>query len=531
MKKKSISILSTAILAVMFSNSINAQVGVNTITPKATLDVVGKPTDSNSLDGLIPPRITAEQLNPKTYTAEQTGALIYVTEPLNTLAPTAQTALVIEKGYYLFDGTKWIPFANRDTLYDVVERGNYAGRYMSFTGDAITKQGTREAGIGYNQTTRSYYFGGMNPLQTGVDNLGWGFNSLGSLTNGRGTIGIGNNAFSTSTGGTGNEYNSGVGLNVGRLFKGDHSVGFGVNALNSNWEGEQNTVIGQASMSDGVGAGKVSYNTTLGSNSLRLANQPFGMIAIGRDTGVRSASRNSVLIGNGLANSILYSGGFKQINKLLIHSFPLNDDGSYEEQNFSGSGSWSNPLIYGDFKERWLRINGSFQLNPTYTKIATADETDMLFFNKTTGAIAYKPANNFLTTNGTVAGNPITGQLEYKGGDTVGVPNTYGLYSQNDIKVSGFTIQDDGDLIPMMYVKDKVSGNVVNVLEVLSGVINTKTKFSMGAKSLITDDTDLVSKEWVQDYVTQSTISVPNPPSTGNYTLQSVNGVMNWVAN
>ena len=406
-----------SILAIMFSATLFGQVGINTVTPKATLDVVGKPTDINSLDGLIPPRITAEQLNPKTYSTEQTGALIYVTEPLNSLTPTAQTVLVVEKGYYLFDGIKWIPFANRDTLYDVVERGNYAGRYMSFTGDATSKQGTREAGIGYNQTTKSYFFGGMNPSQSGVDNLGLGFNTLGNLTTGRGTVAIGNNAFSTSTGGVGNEYNTGAGLNVGSLFKGDHSVALGVNTLNSNWFGEQNTAIGQASMSSGIGSTIVSYNTAIGSNSLRLANQPFGNIAIGRDTGVRMGGKNNVLIGNGLANATLYSQAFNGSNKLLIHSFALNDNGTYQEPQTSTT-TWNNPLIYGDFSERWVRFNGKFQINPSYINVADSSYNKVLLHNSTTGAVG------------------------------------------------------------------------------------------------------------VQDY-----IQVPTPPSSGNFTLQSVNGVMNWVAN
>ena len=57
-----------------------SQVGINTTEPKATLDVVGKPLETNVLDGLIVPRITASQLKSKNYTSEQKGAVIYVTE-------------------------------------------------------------------------------------------------------------------------------------------------------------------------------------------------------------------------------------------------------------------------------------------------------------------------------------------------------------------------------------------------------------------------------------------------------------------
>ena len=216
-----------------------SQVGINTTEPKATLDVVGKPLETDVLDGLIVPRITATQLKAKNYTSEQKGAIIYVMENFTDSADaTGQVEWVKSVGLYEFDGAKWKRAGNsEDTLNDVVERGNYAGRFISFTGDSTTKQGTRDGAVGFNPTTKSYFFGNMNPLQIGQNNIGIGLNALENLTTGNGTVAIGNNAFSTSTGTVGtleNEYNTGVGFNVGNLFKGDHSVALGFSALNSN---------------------------------------------------------------------------------------------------------------------------------------------------------------------------------------------------------------------------------------------------------------------------------------------------------
>ena len=42
--------------------SIQGQVGINTQNPEATLEVVGKPNDTHHFDGIIPPRITGNQL-------------------------------------------------------------------------------------------------------------------------------------------------------------------------------------------------------------------------------------------------------------------------------------------------------------------------------------------------------------------------------------------------------------------------------------------------------------------------------------
>ena len=51
----SLSILSLGIIS-------HAQVGVGTNDPKATLDVVGKPTDTSTPDGVIAPRIKRTEL-------------------------------------------------------------------------------------------------------------------------------------------------------------------------------------------------------------------------------------------------------------------------------------------------------------------------------------------------------------------------------------------------------------------------------------------------------------------------------------
>lgn len=380
--KKNFLILSLTLVAL----NVFSQVGINTTEPKATLDVVGKPLETDVLDGLIVPRIAATQLKAKTYTSEQKGALIYVTEDFtDSAAATGQVEWVKSVGLYEFDGAKWKRAGNpEDTLYDVVKRGNYAGRYISFTGDSISKQGTRDAALGFNSTTKSYFFGNLNPNHTGQNNLGIGLGALENLTTGNGTIAIGNNAFKTSTGTVGtieNEYNTGVGFNVGNLFKGDYSVAFGYSALNSNWIGEQNTAIGQQAMSEGIGSGLVSYNTAIGSNALRLANQPFGNIVLGRSAGVRMSGKNNIIIGNWTASSELYSRAFNGNNKLLIHSHAF--DGSGNLANTVGT----NTLIYGDFAERWLRINGKFQINPSYISSADSSYSKILSYNSSTGEV------------------------------------------------------------------------------------------------------------------------------------------------
>lgn len=103
--KKNLLTAVTLVGIVMLTKAQEGNVGINTSSPKATLDIVGKPADATRLDGLIAPRLTGDQLSSKTYTAEQTGALVYATAAATSL--TGQVVNVSASGYYYFNGTVW----------------------------------------------------------------------------------------------------------------------------------------------------------------------------------------------------------------------------------------------------------------------------------------------------------------------------------------------------------------------------------------------------------------------------------------
>lgn len=109
-------------LASVFYFSQSGNVGINTTQPAATLDVTGEPASATKLDGIIAPRVTGEQLRAKTYTADQTGAQVYVTTA--DTAPAGQTIEVTAPGYYYFDGAKWIALnaKNSEPWFDVATK-------------------------------------------------------------------------------------------------------------------------------------------------------------------------------------------------------------------------------------------------------------------------------------------------------------------------------------------------------------------------------------------------------------------------
>lgn len=133
-------------LTLIISVAAFSQVGIETETPQATLDVVGKPADASVLDGIIAPRIEGAQLRAKAYTTTQTGALVYVT--LADTAPAGQTIDVTAPGYYYFNGTKWVIAGAGDMVNIYNADGSLTGsgtrRILTINGKELSFEGTNE---------------------------------------------------------------------------------------------------------------------------------------------------------------------------------------------------------------------------------------------------------------------------------------------------------------------------------------------------------------------------------------------------
>lgn len=90
------------IILVLLTCNINAQIGINTANPLATLEV-HKSSLSTVPEGIIPPRISADSLQMKDhlYGPAQNGALIYITKPVSKTS--TRTQQVTSSGYYVYD--------------------------------------------------------------------------------------------------------------------------------------------------------------------------------------------------------------------------------------------------------------------------------------------------------------------------------------------------------------------------------------------------------------------------------------------
>jgi len=308
----------------LLSVSVIGQVGINTQTPEATFEVVGRPDDTNHYDGIIPPRIKGDQLAAKTYSPAKKGTIVFVTSPVSKFSD--QVNKISKPGLYYFDGNVWMPFTNDDTLDTVALRGNFSPVEL------IVKNSLQ---LNFDQK-ENYILGNSRSPITGDYNSIYASDS--NITSGRGN--------------SASAYAMSQGIITGKL-----NYGAGVSALNGILNG---TISGSRNI--GIGPGAMSYITSGNDN-----------ISIGylSGTGNRTES-NNIFIGVGSGSPA--TGNRSVSNKLAIHSTPVTTSStSFWDSITNNYTDYKFALISGDFSERWVNINGKISVTPSQMPNADAD--------------------------------------------------------------------------------------------------------------------------------------------------------------
>ncbi|MFC4687416.1 beta strand repeat-containing protein [Epilithonimonas pallida] len=244
--------------ALLVSGIAYSQVGINTDTPKATLDVVATPADVTKTDGFIAPRLKGSELKAKDalYSTPQTGAIVYVTEALLPAATTTKTVNVTAVGYFYFDGTVW----------QKVSSGAAAAQTDDWhtTGNAGTTPGTNFIGTTDNQDIIFKRNKDMSGLLS-TQNTAFGVQAFWS------GAGSSNSAFGTGT------------LMVNAA---NENSAFGANALRSNTSGFSNNAFGSGALSGNTTGGNNSAfgGNALSGNTTGNANSAFGYNALLKNT-------------------------------------------------------------------------------------------------------------------------------------------------------------------------------------------------------------------------------------------------------
>lgn len=305
-------------LVLLSFGTISAQIGINTDEPKTTLDVTGMPTDISKLDGIMAPRITGEELRAKTYTAEQTGALVYVTTA--DTAPSGQTEEVNNEGYYYFSGDKWVAFESKNTSWSlngnantvpgVSEGENYIG--TSDDTDIVFKRGDAQAGwINKEDKNTSFGNSSLGLISTGGNNTAMGSGALHSNTTGTFNSAFGVSALGSNTSG---RYNVAIGSSVLVWSNGSSNTAIGHNALQQNTSGNNNVAVGN--------------------NSNNRNTEGNGNVSVGNSALIYNTGSFNTAIGNLSGNTNNFSGSY---NVLIGHATRTSSNTSERELNIGNT--------------------------------------------------------------------------------------------------------------------------------------------------------------------------------------------------
>lgn len=253
-------------IGVLVSGAAYSQVGIDTETPKATLDVAGKPSDLTKADGIIAPRLKGSELKAKDalYTAEQKASLVYVTEALASADTTSKTVNVTSIGYFYFDGNIWQKLTTGSN--------GAGGNDWSILGNSGTSAATNFIGttdavdfvVKTNNTERERTYKSTNANNI-IKEIKGGDLNLNGLTVGRGK---GDQPTNTIVGQKSLDGNT----------TGKNNVALGYYAINSNTTGSSNVSVGHSSLSSNTEGG---YNTALGQSTLTFNTTGTNNVAIG----------------------------------------------------------------------------------------------------------------------------------------------------------------------------------------------------------------------------------------------------------
>ncbi|MCT2408494.1 hypothetical protein NZD88_13165 [Chryseobacterium antibioticum] len=314
-------------------------------------------------------------------------------------------------------------------------------RYIDITqGDVGSLQAVTDRG---NETTKNIKVQGINyGGSSQLDNIIIGEEADDLSSQATYTISIGNKSKTLGNDNItiGHQSGNTDQSSQGNTIIGNFSLGEG---LYSN----ENTIVGYSSFSNGKNSqgntimGAYSGNSGGGDNTMNI------ILGYKGGTGLGAKSGNNIIIGN---NSHFETSTLE--NKLYIHN-----ESPGIRTTLSGA------LISGDFADRFVNINGVFSITPGQMQSADSSYTKNVVA-KPDGTFGWEDKTDGIPLSGTVDNRPLTGSIQYKGSDTTGY-NSFGFYSKlSNNEKSGFDIQDDGTLTPLIYW---IGGdNVVSTLSV-----------------------------------------------------------------
>ncbi len=196
--------------------------------------------------------------------------------------------------------------------------------------------------------------GALNLNTSYGENTAIGSEALRDNVSGAGNVAVGSSALRDHQTGGLNVAIGGAALELDT--SGYWNTAIGNAALRANFTGYHNVAIGKDANRDGDG----SENVAIGVESLRL-NSASSNVAIGkRSMYLNSAGINNTVIGheagrNGTGN-----------NNILI-GFQAGFDEAGSDKLYIENSNSSSPLIYGNFQDDTVRVNGTLDINDAFS--------------------------------------------------------------------------------------------------------------------------------------------------------------------
>ncbi len=362
------------ILSGSLMSFLNAQenVGIGTTSPhpSAKLDIVS--TDA----GILIPRMTLAEA--EAISGPETGLMVYLND-LNgfyyyngiswekiagtiTILEDADkdTRILVEKGMdddtirFETGGTEYFKMSNG--RMEVVNTGgsvfigrdagandDFSENFNVFIGDstgAFTTTGRENIAIGRNALKANI---------AGNENVSIGVGSLEKNNIGIRNVSIGSSSLNSNTIGNFNVVNGYYAMFNNTI--GSNNTAYGYQAMFANIDGTSNAVYGSLAMySNSTG----NYNVVTGSNAMYLNSTGSNNVATGYETmRFNISGSNNVAIG--------YQAGYKSLGNSSIF---IGSNAGYNDENGqrlyieNSDADSTGALIYGEFDNDWLRING-----------------------------------------------------------------------------------------------------------------------------------------------------------------------------
>jgi hypothetical protein len=358
-KPFSLSILFAVCLAVLTTPAKAQSVGVGTTSPHASaqLDV------SSTNKGMLVPRLTTAQRT--AIAAPATGLLVYDTN---------------QNQFVFYNGSDWtnIPTGS-------------GGGSTSWTVNGTNQYSNVADNVGIGTVTPA---GKLHVKGTTViDSSRIIFQNTG------GSVLIGQNA------GANDPFNSGsnntfVGNNAGQAFNsGASNIALGENALQNATLTVENIAIGKQALGNSVTVG--AANVAIGS-STGLVNGGASNVFIGQMAGNNNTSGNdNIMIGRSAGTAIPPSTGSR--NVFIGLNAGQNEMGS-DKLYINSSINPGTPLVYGDFFTKLFRINGTLNINSSYSLPGTAGNTNFVLKSDGGGFTSWVNANTLINSTWATSG-------------------------------------------------------------------------------------------------------------------------------